>query len=784
MTARWCGRWRRADRLLTGERLAYHPASLRSASRQARPRLRRPPALRRSTRRPTRRRADRLRRLRVDVHEGGAGGGADRGAGRDREPPDDDRHRRARRLGRLSRAAVRGGAEGAEGAGARLLVRGRGPADRRGGQRGAGHRGGGAPGRAVERRPVVHVASGGLTPASLEELTRSRPDVVLLVGGTDGGNAEVLLSCARTLAEASWPGPVVVAGNVEAQPEVAALLDGAGTPYVLAANVVPQIGVLAPDSARAAIREMFLRHVIGGKHLSQRADFTAMVRGATPDVVLTAVELLAHGLDEEHPGAGDVVVVDIGGATTDVRSVVELDPEDAGLSRQVVATVPVTRTVEGDLGMRWSAVSTVRRAWPPTCSRRGGGHARACRRGTPRRPVVPAGHPGGDRGRRGARRRGRGGRAAPARRAAAGRVRTGRPGRRAIGQGPARGGPARRLRRRAAQQPARVTDRLLGSVVGEVPGGWQLPVAPRVVVDREYVLAPAGLLAERHPEAAYRPRPAPLGRSHTLSPMGWSACPVAWTSCARSAAPFRGPVRRAVRDPVRAAVVAGARRAAAGGAGRAADRCRPLELQPGAGAVGRRPDRGLGLALPGDRGRGLGAAVARGPLLGDLPAAGGRDADHRAREPAGRARRARRPAPQAGLRAGGRRRPGGGGAGADLRRDPGLQGRRGPRQAGGHRSRGDPLVAEERPAAGRRLADRRLHQGRPGPGHQLQRRDRLPRDRGRYDDRAHHRGHLHRALRLLLLPRGRDPDLGLGGPPVPARPRSAPTPPARWPGAR
>ena len=100
----------------------------------------------------------------------------------------------------------------------------------------------------------------------------------------------------------------------------------AGTPYVLADNVVPQIGVLAPGSARAAIREMFLRHVIGGKHLSQRADFTAMVRGATPDVVLTAVELLARGLDAEHPGAGDVVVVDVGGATTDVHSVVERRP--------------------------------------------------------------------------------------------------------------------------------------------------------------------------------------------------------------------------------------------------------------------------------------------------------------------------------------------------------------------------------------------------------------------------------------------------------------------------
>jgi hypothetical protein len=53
--------------------------------------------------------------------------------------------------------------------------------------------------------------------------------------------------------------------------------------------------------------------------------------------------------------------------------------------------------------------------------------------------------------------------------------------------------------------------RVLGSVTGDdVPGGWQLPRAPRVVVDRDYVLAPAGLLAERHPAAAY----ALLGRLH------------------------------------------------------------------------------------------------------------------------------------------------------------------------------------------------------------------------------------------------------------------------------
>lgn len=199
---------------------------------------------------------------------------------------------------------------------------------------------------------VVAVVSGGLNATSQKALRKDRPDVVLLLGGTDGGNSAVLLKAVETLAKYQWRKPVVVAGNVDARDEIAATLTAAAVPHVLADNVVPEIGVFAPDSARAAIREMFLRHVIGGKHLSRDPAFARMVRAATPDVVLRGVEVLA-GLH------GDVAVVDIGGATTDVHSVIELDPEDANLGREVVATHPVTRTVEGDLGMRWSAVPVV-----------------------------------------------------------------------------------------------------------------------------------------------------------------------------------------------------------------------------------------------------------------------------------------------------------------------------------------------------------------------------------------------------------------------------------------
>ncbi|HEU4811227.1 MAG TPA: glutamate mutase L [Nocardioides sp.] len=327
----------------------------------------------------------------------------------------------------------------------------------------------------------------------------ARPDVVLLTGGTDGGNSEVLLRAARDLVASGWSGPVVVAGNVEARDEVGEILGD--VPHVLADNVVPRIGVLAPESARAAIREMFLAHVIGGKHLSSRADFTAMVRGATPDVVLTGVELLARGLDDAHPGVGDVVVVDVGGATTDVHSVVEVDPDTAltegGLAREVVATTPVTRTVEGDLGMRWSAVSTVEEAGLPELA-----EAARHRHDDPAfLPVSPEDRADDESIARAA--------VGLALRRHAGRSRVvvspegrvvERSGKdlREVGLVVGSGGVLRH------SEPG-ASDRILADSIGpDLESGWQLPRAAQVVVDTDYVLAAAGLLAGRHPVAAYR----------------------------------------------------------------------------------------------------------------------------------------------------------------------------------------------------------------------------------------------------------------------------------------
>ncbi len=200
---------------------------------------------------------------------------------------------------------------------------------------------------------IVHVAHGPLGGPEVAALRSARPDIVLLVGGTDGGNADVLLHNATRLARTRIGVPVVAAGNAEAASQVRAVLASTGRAVTLTPNVVPRIGVIAPDAARAAIRAAFLTHVIGGKGLSRGPRFADLVRAPTPDAVLSGVEVLADAAGE------DVLVVDVGGATTDVYSVLTPHGEEATIHRDVVAPLWHARTVEGDLGMRWSALGVI-----------------------------------------------------------------------------------------------------------------------------------------------------------------------------------------------------------------------------------------------------------------------------------------------------------------------------------------------------------------------------------------------------------------------------------------
>ncbi len=197
---------------------------------------------------------------------------------------------------------------------------------------------------------VVHVSAGEIP--NVHAVRAARPDLILVVGGTDGGDEKVLLHNAKKLALARVKVPIVLAGNTSARSAALSILDG--RTVVPTDNVLPDVGELAPGPARAAIREVFLSHVIGGKGLSRGPRFRELVRTVTPDAVLSGVAVLAS---QEEDGA--VLVVDVGGATTDVYSAVST-LDDAPVT--TVALPPDRRTVEGDIGMRVSAPGVIAEA--------------------------------------------------------------------------------------------------------------------------------------------------------------------------------------------------------------------------------------------------------------------------------------------------------------------------------------------------------------------------------------------------------------------------------------
>jgi uncharacterized protein (TIGR01319 family) len=343
---------------------------------------------------------------------------------------------------------------------------------------------------------VVFTGSYALQPDELAELRKAKPDIVLLSGGIDGGNTEVILANARRLAEERLPAAVVLAGNKSARAEAQAILADAHYEVHVADNVLPAIDTLDVDSAQSAIREVFLARIVRARGIDELRQWATDGLLPTPRAVLDAAAFLADG-----PAAfGKTVVVDIGGATTDVHSIGASEPT-AGTVLRGLPEPREKRTVEGDLGLRVSALAATESLGTETIAGRMGIAPDELRRIAEGRVDRPETVEGGDDFDRvvavGAiaealvRHAGRIERL-PLQRDAW--VQTGKDLRSAdvvIGSGGvfAARNDARDLIGEGVREAARHADRLV-------------PQAPRVLFDRDYVLFAVGLLSARHPTAA------------------------------------------------------------------------------------------------------------------------------------------------------------------------------------------------------------------------------------------------------------------------------------------
>lgn len=201
-----------------------------------------------------------------------------------------------------------------------------------------------------------------LTEDDLEEIVLSKPDIFLLVGGTDGGNTECILHNAKALASLQPEFPIVVAGNRTAARECQRIL--AGCQVYICPNVMPKFGVLNIEPTQKQIRDIFLNRIIQAKGLSKATALLSDIMMPTPSAVLQAMNLLAQGCEGE-AGIGELVAVDVGGATTDIYSIADGMPVQMNTVYKGLPEPYAKRTVEGDIGMRYSIKGIVDAAGLP-----------------------------------------------------------------------------------------------------------------------------------------------------------------------------------------------------------------------------------------------------------------------------------------------------------------------------------------------------------------------------------------------------------------------------------
>ncbi|MGE0003632.1 MAG: methylaspartate mutase accessory protein GlmL [Candidatus Izemoplasmatales bacterium] len=202
------------------------------------------------------------------------------------------------------------------------------------------------------------VFSHHLTKREVEKIISQHIDIILLAGGADGGNTENVLFNAKLLGQMQVKIPIVFAGNKSAQDEIEEMFHDYEMNGFICDNVMPRINVLDVKSVRDKIREIFLKNIIVAKGIKKIEEEIEAVLLPTPEAVLVACELLAKGTIGED-GIGDLVAVDIGGATTDLYSMCNASNRSDVVLHGLEEPY-AKRTVEGDLGMRYSAPGIIK----------------------------------------------------------------------------------------------------------------------------------------------------------------------------------------------------------------------------------------------------------------------------------------------------------------------------------------------------------------------------------------------------------------------------------------
>ena len=188
------------------------------------------------------------------------------------------------------------------------------------------------------------ITAGKLSKVDMIKLDRIKPNIILITGGVDYGERETALYNSELIAASDLNIPVIYAGNIAVADDVKLIFESYSKEKNLhiVPNVYPKIDILNIEPTREVIQDIFEKHITEAKGMEKIRE---MVNGPiipTPGAVMKASKILKDEI-------GDLVTIDVGGATTDIHSVTEGTEK---VNKILVEPEPVAkRTVEGDLGV-------------------------------------------------------------------------------------------------------------------------------------------------------------------------------------------------------------------------------------------------------------------------------------------------------------------------------------------------------------------------------------------------------------------------------------------------
>lgn len=188
------------------------------------------------------------------------------------------------------------------------------------------------------------ITAGKLSKVDMIKLDRIKPNIILIAGGVDYGERETALYNSELIAASDLNIPVIYAGNIAVADDVKLIFESYSKEKNLhiVPNVYPKIDILNIEPTREVIQDIFEKHITEAKGMEKIRE---MVNGPiipTPGAVMKASKILKDQI-------GDLVTIDVGGATTDIHSVTEGTEK---VNKILVEPEPVAkRTVEGDLGV-------------------------------------------------------------------------------------------------------------------------------------------------------------------------------------------------------------------------------------------------------------------------------------------------------------------------------------------------------------------------------------------------------------------------------------------------